>query len=96
MLKFVVWSLLALNSMVRSLFFASLLLIFKGFHLDIQLLTEAFNKLKQNFQVNLVQSKDSIGQDIYILLAEAALDVRSSLYRSIPREGCDSCFIGFI
>ncbi len=46
--------------------------------LDIQLLTDAFDKLKQNFQVNLVQSKDTIGQDIYVLLAESALDVRLS------------------
>lgn len=44
--------------------------------LDLQLLNEAYDKIKQNFQVNLVQSKDSIGQDIYVLLAEGALDVR--------------------
>lgn len=44
--------------------------------LDIQLLSDAFHKLQQNFQVNLVQSKDTIGQDIYVLLAESALDVR--------------------
>ena len=43
---------------------------------DIQLLSDAFHKLQQNFQVNLVQSKDTIGQDIYVLLAESALDVR--------------------
>ena len=42
---------------------------------DLQLLSDAFDKLKQNFQVNLVQSKDTIGQDIYVLLAESALDV---------------------
>jgi len=44
--------------------------------LDIQLLSDAFHKLQQNFQVNLVQSKGTIGQDIYVLLAESALDVR--------------------
>ena len=46
---------------------------------DLHLLSDAFDKLKQNFQVNLVQSKDSIGQDIYVLLAESALDVRRAL-----------------
>lgn len=53
--------------------------IFKKIHfniIDIQLLSDAFNKLQQNFQVNLAQSKDTIGQDIYVLLAESALDVR--------------------
>jgi hypothetical protein len=49
------------------------------FFLDLQLLSDAFDKLKQNFQVNLVQSKDTIGQDIYVLLAESALDVRRAL-----------------
>lgn len=52
------------------------------YNLDIQLLSDAFHKLQQNFQVNLVQSKDTIGQDIYVLLAESALDVslRITLY----------------
>ncbi len=52
--------------------------------IDIKLLSDAFHKLQQNFQVNLVQSKGTIGQDIYILLAESALDVRLlffSLYK---------------
>ncbi|CAF0762870.1 unnamed protein product [Rotaria sordida] len=44
---------------------------------DIKLLSEAFHKLQQNFQVNLVQSKDTIGQDIYVLLAESALDLNA-------------------
>ncbi|CAF4079310.1 unnamed protein product, partial [Rotaria magnacalcarata] len=44
---------------------------------DIQLLSDAFQKLQQNFQVNLVQSKDTIGQDIYVLLAESALDLNA-------------------
>ena len=46
---------------------------------DIKILSDAFQKLKQNFQVNLVQGKDTVGQDIYVLLAESALDVSSSL-----------------
>ena len=50
--------------------------------LDIQLLSDAFNKLKQNFQVNLVQSNETIGQDIYVLLAESALNV-SSFYLAV-------------
>ncbi|CAF4287293.1 unnamed protein product [Rotaria sp. Silwood2] len=44
---------------------------------DIKLLSDAFHKLQQNFQVNLVQSKDTIGQDIYVLLAESALDLNA-------------------
>ena len=72
-----------------------LLIIRLDLFLDLQLLNEAYDKLKQNFQVNLVQSKDSIGQDIYVLLAEGALDVRYNkdsdniLYRS----QCDTFWI---
>ncbi|UJR28166.1 hypothetical protein I4U23_009420 [Adineta vaga] len=45
---------------------------------DIKLLTDAFHKLKQNFQINLAQGKDTIGQDIYVLLAESALDLNAN------------------
>ena len=77
MRKFVVWWLRVLNKMVCS---ASLYSIFFDLlFADLHLLSDAFDKLKQNFQVNLVQSKDSIGQDIYVLLAESALDVRQAL-----------------
>lgn len=77
MRKFVDWWSRVLNNMVCS---ASLSFNILGLDLilDLHLLSDAFDKLKQNFQVNLVQSKDSIGQDIYVLLAESALDVRQT------------------
>ncbi|CAF0931723.1 unnamed protein product, partial [Adineta ricciae] len=45
---------------------------------DVKILTDAFQKLKQNFQINLVQGKDTVGQDIYVLLAESALDLNAN------------------
>ncbi|CAF1356153.1 unnamed protein product [Adineta steineri] len=45
---------------------------------DVQILSDACQKLRQNFQVNLVQGKDTIGQDIYVLLAESALDLNAN------------------
>ena len=60
-------------------FCSCLSVFFDLLFVDLHLLSDAFDKLKQNFQVNLVQSKDTIGQDIYVLLAESALDVRQAL-----------------
>lgn len=72
------WTKWLLNASFNHLLYFMLI----SWFLDVQLLSKAFQKLQQNFQVNLVQSKDTIGQDIYVLLAESALDVRLNLFFS--------------